>query len=577
MTIAGGWVERAALAALLVAIVSAAFNAAAPLVRVSPGVLIHIRDLVAVATGLWLASHLLTRRRPVVPAGIALPAALWLGAMVAAALLAEVRQPFVPAVLPPLAGLLLSWTVFDLASSPSRIARIVAAVAVCGGLLAAIGLLQATGIVDALGLAPLAEMRTIRVGDFARLVSTLEHPNSAAMALGLSVPLSLGATLSARQWPARALFGLCLLLGLAGLVLTLSRGALAAMVVALAVTAATAVWRSQRRLLVGAAVSAASLVVLVALAMLLSQVAALRLSGVPEERWHAAQYALPATLNARAGDELTVGVRLTNAGVRTWESAGPAPVLLSYHLLDAQGNQVTYDGVRTPLQADVAPGASQEVRARVVAPARPGEYRVQWDLLQEGPAWLSWHGAQVAESRLLVEGPAAAPAADAETGGTPWPSERNLSPVGPNRPSIWRVALRMVADRPLLGVGPDGFRPHFNLYAQGEARALHAHNLYLHILVESGMLGLLGFGWASWRLAVGLIRASASGVRLDLWPLVLLGSLTTWYAYGLVEYGLHSETASILFWTVIGLAAAVALRPLPRAETRVLERHADRV
>jgi O-antigen ligase len=55
----------------------------------------------------------------------------------------------------------------------------------------------------------------------------------------------------------------------------------------------------------------------------------------------------------------------------------------------------------------------------------------------------------------------------------------------------WSVASRISMDRPLLGVGLDGFRYAWPLYAPPEARRAYvAHNLYLSVIGELGFLGL---------------------------------------------------------------------------------------
>ena len=97
---------------------------------------------------------------------------------------------------------------------------------------------------------------------------------------------------------------------------------------------------------------------------------------------------------------------LVNGGQRAWD---PARIHLSYHWLwfvprelVRRSRTVPYhDGIRTELgDAPVAPGASVEVRGRILAPAAPGLYWLQWDMVEEGVTWF----AQVAprQRRTLV-------------------------------------------------------------------------------------------------------------------------------------------------------------------------------
>ncbi|MFC7621699.1 O-antigen ligase family protein [Microlunatus sp. GCM10028923] len=80
-----------------------------------------------------------------------------------------------------------------------------------------------------------------------------------------------------------------------------------------------------------------------------------------------------------------------------------------------------------------------------------------------------------------------------------------------SRLATQRVALAMIADRPLVGVGPDGYIPAFGRYAaeagQQIDRVLAPHNLYLGLWAEVGLLGLLAFLLL---VGVGLVLAGAT-------------------------------------------------------------------
>ncbi|MFN2520942.1 MAG: SpoIID/LytB domain-containing protein [Candidatus Limnocylindria bacterium] len=88
-----------------------------------------------------------------------------------------------------------------------------------------------------------------------------------------------------------------------------------------------------------------------------------------------------------AGTTTMLAVSVTNAGSATWAAGGANPVRLAYHWHDASGNTVVWDGVRTPLAADLAAGASASIAATVVVPLLPGSYTLTFDLVREGVAW----------------------------------------------------------------------------------------------------------------------------------------------------------------------------------------------
>ena len=77
--------------------------------------------------------------------------------------------------------------------------------------------------------------------------------------------------------------------------------------------------------------------------------------------------------------------------------------------------------------------------------------------------------------------------------------ERGVNEALSGRSQIWGAALCMVREHPINGVGARGFReayPHCDPAPQqapswGDGPALHAHQIVLEILAETGLLGLL--------------------------------------------------------------------------------------
>ncbi len=98
------------------------------------------------------------------------------------------------------------------------------------------------------------------------------------------------------------------------------------------------------------------------------------------------------------------------------------------------------------------------------------------------------------------------------------------------RGQIWSAALCMVRAHPLNGVGAREFRnafpqcdpAHGQYAAWGAGPALHAHQLVLEILAETGVLGLLlwlagaAMAWRAWRYAGEEARARARPATLAL-------------------------------------------------------------
>jgi O-antigen ligase len=105
------------------------------------------------------------------------------------------------------------------------------------------------------------------------------------------------------------------------------------------------------------------------------------------------------------------------------------------------------------------------------------------------------------------------------------------------RTRIWGAALCMVRENPINGVGARGFREAFpacdpdpgKQAAWGYGPALHAHQVVLEVLSETGAFGLLmwmagvALAWRAWRYADAVARERARpallAVAVTLFPL----------------------------------------------------------
>jgi O-antigen ligase len=87
------------------------------------------------------------------------------------------------------------------------------------------------------------------------------------------------------------------------------------------------------------------------------------------------------------------------------------------------------------------------------------------------------------------------------------------------RLAFWRVALDMWRDHPLLGVGFGNYQAVYARYALPKWRMAlgHAHNYYLNIAAETGLIGLLAYlmlwGAAFWQTIQASLRAQGRYAR----------------------------------------------------------------
>jgi O-antigen ligase len=145
------------------------------------------------------------------------------------------------------------------------------------------------------------------------------------------------------------------------------------------------------------------------------------------------------------------------------------------------------------------------------------------------------------------------------------PTLARLSQPDEGRPLIWRGTLTLIGDYPLLGTGLGTYVTSFRRHKPTLDAELveHAHNDYLELLAEMGVLGFLvvvgGVGWFAWQT---LRRWSA---RHD--PEVrglVAGGLAGVLAIGvhsLVDFNLHIPANALTFAVLLGLiTVAVHLR-----------------
>lgn len=375
-----------------------------------------------------------------------------------------------------------------------------------------------------------------------------EYPNlGAAMIL---YALIAGATLlRARPWT-RVVFVAGLTLGLA---FTYSRGGWLAGLVALVGLA----WFERGRDRV-----APKLAYLAVLGLLVGreEIAQIRFGGENANDFYAAAYEAPARHELRPSESTIVPVRVTNAGRRPWRHS--EEIHLSYHLYEHAGRPLV-DGPRTDLPRDVPPGDSVTLDAVLRAPAKPGEYLLMWDMVHEETTWFSGQGVKPGTARLTVSGgpDAASPPSSPPSKKAAMAAIPDTLAWRPSRLDLWTIAIRMWAENPFFGAGPDNFRWTYGTMA-GKAvfdTRVFANNMFLEFAATLGALGLAAFGaGVAFALWTGARLAEASDVAR-----VALLILVAMLVHGLADYVLAFTGHYLVFGLVVGaLSRSPAAAPL---------------
>ena len=446
-------------------------------------------------------------------------------------------------------GAALVFPVSATTRAPGRAARVLVAL-VAGAILSA-----TLAVAEAFlpGAAPLlAPFKTVtaRVAATLRAGGPFQYPNPAALYWGAALPSLLaldawaGQSGHVRFW---TVAGGGLLA--AAVVATGSRGGLLAVAVVLGLLSLVRAGSLRRSALVVLAGLAAAVVVFswVHPALMLRDSI---LSG--EAPWFAGRFELlgPAP-EIGAGQEARVRVQARNVGTLVWDSSGPTPMALGAQWLDAEGRIVHEDFV-TPIQSPVAPGATALLDAQVTAPEHPGRYRLRWQLVLGGTSFES-SAAASGDVPISIAGP---PFSPARSWPVPRPTQRQVT-----RLELWRAGWRMWRERPLLGVGPDGFRRLYSGYLGPRLLdvRVNANSLYVETLADLGLAGVV---------ALGFVFAALCGAAWVAWPrgggpvgwLVVgpAAALATFALHGIVDSVLAFTPLYGLFWIHAGLLAGRA-------------------
>jgi putative inorganic carbon (HCO3(-)) transporter len=147
-----------------------------------------------------------------------------------------------------------------------------------------------------------------------------------------------------------------------------------------------------------------------------------------------------------------------------------------------------------------------------------------------------------------------------KTGNYPKPLDRLNT--AETRLDIWRDTILMIQDRPILGHGINTFMRVFQSYRTDEFRGpTYAHNCYLQLTAETGLVGLLAFIW----LLSHFLSYVFEKIRKNFYQdqnlmLVSEGILAGIFAFlihSFLDTNWYSLQLSTFWWVMMGLQIAI--------------------
>lgn len=130
---------------------------------------------------------------------------------------------------------------------------------------------------------------------------------------------------------------------------------------------------------------------------------------------------------------------------------------------------------------------------------------------------------------------------------------------------VWRAVIEMIQARPILGIGPgnDAFNLVYPFYQEPGYTALSAYSIFLEVLVETGIIGLICFLWL---VLVTLIQGWLSLQRLrqewdpnGFWLMAAIATIVAMVVHGAVDTVWYRPQVSTLWWLMVAIVASYCL------------------
>lgn len=142
------------------------------------------------------------------------------------------------------------------------------------------------------------------------------------------------------------------------------------------------------------------------------------------------------------------------------------------------------------------------------------------------------------------------------------PSEDGPIEMLVSRWGVWSAAVKMAVDHPAFGVGVANFINYYPQYSGASFEIDHAHNIFLNMLAERGLMGLLAFGLVVVVLFRSLFAALVREVSPTERTLIagLIAVFAGYLAHSMFDVSYYDYKILLLFWLLAGIAAAVSQR-----------------
>jgi hypothetical protein len=132
-----------------------------------------------------------------------------------------------------------------------------------------------------------------------------------------------------------------------------------------------------------------------------ASLASISTGALPDSAYNAEMTA-PQAISLAPGAALQVTIHIKNAGPVPWRA--DAGIGLGNHWLRPDGELAVWADGRAYLSQDLAPGQLGVCALPIRAPAAPGQYLIEFDMVEEGVTWFKDRGSCAAFTHVSVTG-----------------------------------------------------------------------------------------------------------------------------------------------------------------------------
>jgi len=140
------------------------------------------------------------------------------------------------------------------------------------------------------------------------------------------------------------------------------------------------------------------------------------------------------------------------------------------------------------------------------------------------------------------------------------------------RVNVWQSVLNMIRAKPILGIGPGNkaFNLVYPQYQRSGYSALGAYSVPLELTVETGIIGVICYGWLIFTILsqawIALNRLRSDRDSSGLWIIAAIATIVGMIAHGLVDTVWYRPQVQLLWWLAIAIVSSFYIAPIKNAE-----------